>query len=222
MDVKDFKAAEAYQDSARMGELLQQLDLNQPDKLVIEEQSSIPSLMQKYMTCQAETNAQLISFMGERITTPITINGDEISVLQQQHQLSTMASKSNLLTRQMEKMLTDHLKMQEGTAYDFKEVLINEPPMGNSFGLEAKASDTGLRMINTFSGDCEASNEEDLNTFLREIYSLTQTNNLTEQAAVSVIARKVSGSAQVLLDSFIAKLGGPAEVSVRQLVAHLE
>ena len=115
MDVKDYKAAEAYQDSAMMGELLQQLDLNQPDKLVIEEQSSIPSLMQKYMTCQAETNAQLISFMGERITTPITINGDEISILQQQHQLSTMASKSNLLTRQMDQLLMDHLNMQEGT-----------------------------------------------------------------------------------------------------------
>ena len=54
MDVKDFKADEAYQDSARMGELLRQLDLNNPNKLFVGEQSSVPSLIQKYMTCQAD------------------------------------------------------------------------------------------------------------------------------------------------------------------------
>ena len=53
--------------------------------------------------------------------------------------------------------------------------------------MEAKASDTGLRMISAFLGDSLHSNESDLNVFLREIYSLTQTNALTEHAAVSVV-----------------------------------
>ena len=58
------------------------------------------------------------------------LNGEVQSVATQQGQLSQIASKSNLSTRQMERMLEDHLKMQQGTDYDKKEVLINEPPMG--------------------------------------------------------------------------------------------
>jgi hypothetical protein len=39
---------------------------------------------------------------------------------------------------------------------------------------------------------------------------------------VSVVLGKVTGSAQVLLDDFVAKLGGPTEIPLCQLVAHLE
>ena len=221
MDLKDFKDDVAFQNNPHEGELLQSLDLNNPGKLVLANQSSVPRLLQQYMSCQAATNAQLIEFMGDRLG-EVTLHGAVQTVASQQDHLSQIANKSNLLTRQMERLLEEHLKMQEGTDYDYKEMLIHEPPMGQVFGVEAKASDTGLRMISSFSGDSLHSNEADLTVFLREIYSLTQTNALTENAAVSVILRKVTGSAQVLLDDFVSKLGGPTEVNLRQLVAHLE
>ena len=222
MDVRDYKDNANYQSSSQVGAIMAKLDLDNPGQEVLEPQASMPLLLQNYVACQAATNAELISFMGQRITTPITIGGNEQTVAQQQQALSTIANKQNLLTRQVEKSLSDHLKMQKGIDCETREILINEPPMGSNFGLEAKVSDTGLRLITPFTGDSLDSNESDLTIFLREIFSLSQTNNLTENAAISVIIRKVAGSAQILLDDFVARQGGPTAVTLRQLVGHLE
>ena len=62
----------------------------------------------------------------------------------------------------------DHLNVQLGKKADTDQHLVNEFP-GDSFGTEAKISDSSLRLITPFSGD-ETNSEADLNTFLREIY----------------------------------------------------
>ena len=79
MDLQDFKNNEAYWTSSQVGGLLYKLDLNDPGVNVVDSQSSIPSLMQGYMACQAQTNEELIRFMGQQISQPLNIGGVEQS-----------------------------------------------------------------------------------------------------------------------------------------------
>ena len=215
MDVKDYD--QTFERDA--SDLLAKLDLDHPERTVVEDKS-IHQLMRQYMSAQSDTNTRLMTFIGQRITNNIEINGQRLTVQAQQNELSDIANRSTLLSRQMEKLLDENSKMQIGVDYE-NERLINEPPM-TDFGIEQKVSDTGLRMLNSFSGDNTESAEEDLTIFLRDIFSLIQTNNLTEKASNSVILRKLIGSAQILIDTFIEKAGGIEHVTFRQLVAHLE
>ena len=215
MDIKDFTGTFTDVPS----DLIGKVDTSNPTTMVVEGRS-VDQVLRQYMSAQSNTTNQLISFIGERITDQITLDGTPISVAEQKRQLSQIANKSALVSRQMENVLSEHLKKQEGIDFDSNEKLINEPPI-TTFGTEHKASDTGLKMIETFTGDT-TNVEENLTTFLRSVYSLIQTNNLSEKAANSVIIRKVSGSAQILIDSFVEKMGGVENVTFRNLIFHLE
>ena len=74
-----------------------------------------------------------------------------------------MANKQNLMCRQLEKNLHDHLNIQLGKKVDTEQHLVNEFPL-DSFGIEQKISDSSLRLSTPFSGD-EANNEADLTYF---------------------------------------------------------
>ena len=158
MDLKDFKNDDAFKTSSQVEGLLDKLDLNDPGLSVVDSRSSIPSLMQSYMACQAQTNEELIRFMGQRISEPLTVDGVQQSVGDQHAALSRIGNKQNLLTRQMERSLFEHLNKQAGLQSENGLDLINEPPA--SFGIEAKVSDSGLRLITPFSGDSD-NNEND-------------------------------------------------------------
>ena len=91
----------------------------------------------------------------------------------------------------MKKNLSDHLNVQLGKKVESDQHLVNEFP-GDAFGQEVKISDSSLRLITPFSGN-EANSETDLNTFLREIYTVSQTNNLTENMTIHILVRKLTG-----------------------------
>ena len=147
MDIKDFTGTFADVPS----DLLGKVDTSDPTTMVVEGRS-VDQLLRQYMTAQSSTTNQLVTFIGERIIDQITVDGTPISVAEQKRQLSQIANKSALVSRQMENVLSEHLKKQEGIDFDSNEKLINEPPI-ITFGIENKASDTGLKMIDTFSGD---------------------------------------------------------------------
>ena len=106
---------------------------------------------------------------------------------QQQQILSEIANKQNLMSRQIEKSLHDHLSVQLGLKPDADQHLVNEYP-GN-FGTEAKISDSSLRLKTPFSGDDATNYENELTTFLREIYTISQTNNLTEETTINILVQ---------------------------------
>ena len=197
------------------------MDLNNPGAQVLDAQSSIPKLMHDYIACQAATNDSLLQFVGQQIIAPIMLNGTEVSVREQQATLSNIGSRQNLLNRQIEKTLHDHLKVQAGLESTLSQDIINLPPMGDTFGVEAKVSDSGLRLITPFTGDGD-NNETELTILLREVFTLSQTSNLTEAATVSVVIRKIGGSAQILLDDYVQSQGGPQSIKLKQIVGHLE
>merc|ERR1712105_483455 len=77
-----------------------------------------------------------------------------------------------------------------------------------------------MGLITPFSGD-ETNSEADLTTFLREIYNVSQTNNLNESTTINILVRKLTGTAQILVDDFIAQ-NDRQNMRLKQVVAHLE
>ena len=97
--------------------------------------------------------------------------------------------------------------------------LIHPPP--ETWGIELKVSDSGLKMIPDFSGD-SSQNESLLGIFFRAVYSLANTANLTETATLAVVIRKLIGSAHELVDSNIKQAGGLEHIQLKQIVSLLE
>ena len=219
MSVRNFKSEEPYTLNGNLDELLQKLDLQHPSKMVIDEHSSVPQLLLDYISTQTHTNNELLRYISSNLTVPTQVDGTELSVEQQQQQLKLTAEKQNLLCRQIERTLYTHLQEMQGNEILSPQDLINMPP--TDFGTEQKVSDNGLRLITTFSGDVD-DNETALNTFLREVYTLAQNSNLTEASTISVIIRKVSGSAPGLLDDYVNRKKGHINLSLLQVVSLLE
>ena len=121
-------------------------------------------MLENFIKTQSATTSSLINFVGSQCT-------------ENQHKevLSELASRQNLMCRQLEKGLNDHLNIQLGKKVESDQHLVNEFP-SEVFGQEVKISDSSLRLITPFSGD-ETNSEADLTTFLREIYNVSQTNN---------------------------------------------
>ena len=124
----NFKDSDLYRDSSQVTELLQQVDLTNPTTLVVSSQSSVLQIMQNYIACQSKTNARLIGFVGQQINAPLQINGAEATVIEQQNMLNDIANRQNLISRQLEKSLFNHVRQQQGKDSDSLYQLINEPP----------------------------------------------------------------------------------------------
>ena len=215
MDIRDFR--DIYVDEA--ADLLGKLDLNDPEKSVVKTHDSLTAMLEHFIKSQSATTSSLINFVGNQCTENRQINGAELTPNQQKQVLSELASKQNLMCRQLEKNLHDHLNVQLGKKVDTEQHLVNEFP-GDSFGAEVKISDSSLRLITPFSGD-EVNNEADLTRFFREIYTVSQTNNLTESMTINILVRKLTGTAQILIDDFISQQDKNM-LKLKQVVAHLE
>ena len=108
MDIKDFTGTFADVPS----DLLGKVDTSDPTTMVVEGRS-VAQLLRQYMSAQSSTTNQLVTFIGERITDQITVDGTPISVAEQKRQLSQIANKSALVSRQMENVLSEHLEMRK-------------------------------------------------------------------------------------------------------------
>ena len=118
MDIRDFKAEEIYQLGGEINQLLSKISLQDPQRMVIGEQTSVPQLLHDYIAAQTHTNNQLMGYVARNITRPNTVEGREVSIAEQQQGLVLIAEKQNLLARQIERKLFQHVQEQIG-----KEVL---------------------------------------------------------------------------------------------------
>ena len=148
MDIRHFKDVYGVDEAA---DLLSRLDLNDPSKSVVSNNDSITAMLEHFIRSQSETTSQLIQFVGNQVTENRQVDGNDLTPAQQQNILSEIANKQNLMCRQLEKNLHNHLNVQLGLKPDADQHLVNEYP-GDRFGTEAKISDSSLRLINPFSG----------------------------------------------------------------------
>ena len=203
---QDFK--DEFKDSyANSANILQGIDPDDPHKDVLGQNNlSIPALLSAFISSQSQNQQKIYSLLANMDNT----NKDAIN---------DIITKNNLSARTLEQALQDHCKKSQGI--DNRELLflINKPP--KDFGNEEKCSDNALRNVESFSGDT-SSNETNLNIFLRDIFALSSTNSLNEATTISVLCRKLTGSALILIDSFIAQKGGIKSVTLPEICLQLE
>ena len=124
MDIRDFR--DIYVDEA--ADLLQKLDLNDPEKSVVKTHDSLTAMLEHFIKTQSATTSSLIDFVGNQCTESKQINGTEFTPNQRKQLLSELASRQNLMCRQLEKNFSDHLNVQLGKKVESDQHLVNEFP----------------------------------------------------------------------------------------------
>ena len=147
----------------------------------------------------------------------VTIDNRTLDSGNQQQFLAEMATQQNLLARQLEKNLHGQIALQSGAHPQADLHLINAPPA--KWGISEKVSDSSIKLISEFSGD-SSDNEQELSLFLRGIFALSKTSDLSEKTAVNVLFRKLTGSAYILTDQFLANAG--PDVKMANIIRLLE
>ena len=219
MDIQHFTDNVKYAATYNAADKLSKLSLETPDVINIGTDTSVPALVQTFVNSQSQLTGTLFHIVGQAVSQDVVIDGRNVTPAQQKILLSELASKQNLFSRQLEHSLDQHIKLRQGIDSREDSHLINQPPV--NFGPEAKVSDTGMRLLTEFSGD-SLHNERELTQFFRDIFALAKTGNLTEEATMGVVLRKLQGSANILIQAFIDKQGGLVNIKLPQLVGHLE
>ena len=220
MDVQDFSKNPEFSESYKAANCLNQVNLDIPAQNALGDDGSLASLMQSYVSTMSQSTTQLITILGNReCDKDITIDGAKVTPAEQKLLLEDIASKNNLLSRQLEKSLQLQINSNKGINEEATSHLINIPP--KNWGTEIKVNDTSLKMIQAFSGD-STDNENELVEFLRSIFTLAQTSSLAENTAINVLLRKLNGTAHILMSQFISENGGPETLTMEKIVSQLE
>ena len=220
MDIKDFSEEPGYVETYEAANCMLQLNLEEPEQNALGQDASLASLMQSYISASSQSTTKLIRILGTRSNEEeITVDGTRISPAEQKKMLTEIASKQNLLSRQVEKSLQEQINSNQGISEHAVTQLISIPP--ETWGVEQKINDTSLKLINTFTGD-SSQNETELIEFLRAIFTLAQTSNLSEGTAINILLRKLGGTAHILIEQHVADHGGVEKMCMQKLVAQLE
>ena len=67
MDIRDFKNEEIYQAGGQIDQLLKQLNLQDPNRIIIGDQPSVPQSLHDYIAAQTHTNDKLVEYIYSNI-----------------------------------------------------------------------------------------------------------------------------------------------------------
>ena len=220
MNIPNFKDQPEFAESATAADKCTKVDTLDPTKMAVGSEASLAAIVQSFIATQSQTNHQLIQYIGKAVATgaaDVTIDNRTLDSDNQQQFLAEMASQQNLLARQLEKNLHGQIALQSGAHPQADLHLINAPP--TEWGISEKVSDSSIKLISEFSGD-SSDNEQELSLFLRGIFALSKTSDLSEKTAVNVLFRKLTGSAYILTDQFLANAG--PDVKMANIIRLLE
>ena len=202
--INEFK--DEFADTFVSSNIIPTLDVTDHNKDVFGENLSMPALMTRFINAQAQSQTEIFKALASED-------------VDKQTQINNWVTKSNIVARKMEEALMIHCNKNEGIDTKALQFLINTPP--DTYGIETKCSDSALKTLDTFSGDYQ-NNESALTTFLRDVFALSSTNNLTEATTIAVLTRKLAGTAHILIDSYIESKGGLTNVTIKGICHQLE
>ena len=129
MEVQDFSQNPEYSVSYNAANCLDQVNLEKPAQNALGEDGSLASLMQSYVSTMSQSTTQLITILGNRkCDKDIMIDGAKVTPAQKKILLEDIASKNNLLSRQLEKSLQLQINSNKGIDEEATSYLINVPP----------------------------------------------------------------------------------------------
>ena len=112
-------------------------------------------------------------------------------------------------------------KFKPGTYIDTKLMPINILPTFGQNDTVDVVTDSTLKTIKVFrgdSGDCP----EELQSWLRSIYDIQKTSNLSRNALIKVILRKSDGVARILVEDYLKSINDTAEDCLLKVILFLE
>ena len=157
----DYKEDVTFQKTFLAADKLNKVDITQPLQNVLGSDSSLPVLVQSFINAQAQTNHQLFVLLGEQTANGenVQLDEEEMTPAQQRDYIRDLATKQNILSRHLEKSLQAQIDQASGLHVAEDLHLIHPPP--ETWGIELKVSDSGLKMIPDFSGDSSQNEKND-------------------------------------------------------------
>ena len=131
MNIPNFKDQPEFTESATAADKCTKVDTQDPNKMAVGSEASLAAIVQSFIATQSKTNHQLIEYIGKAVATGaanVTIDNQTLDSENQQQFLSQIASRQNLLSRQLEKNSHGQIALQSGSHPQADLHLINAPP----------------------------------------------------------------------------------------------
>ena len=212
---------ENFEGLENITQTLDRIDLQQPENNIINKEASTYELLQIQAETQTTALNEALNFIKDILPLEERIDedGTKIPVQAQRDQLKEIAEKNNLITRMVQTRQREKGSKQQ--YFDNQRDPICQIPEALKTNVQNQVSDTALKLLSTFKGD--TNNESDnLKTFLRNIYDVATTNQLSEGCTNNIIKRKLGGTARKILDAYTAELNQPNRPSLKETVLKLE
>ena len=169
--------------------MLEDLDIEEPENNVFLENASTHNLM----LLQLEMNNKALN---EALKILLPAEGDPNRAV-----ITKLMEKNNLGTRMLQQRHQERGNKAHGSYFDPLRKPICEIPEQIKQGKQTTISDSALKLIQQFEGD-SANEEDNLRTFLRNLFDIARTNGLTEACTKAVLRRKLVGTARILIDTY--------------------
>ena len=189
--------------------MLEDLDIEEPENNVFLENASTHNLM----LLQLEMNNKALN---EALKILLPEEGDPNRAV-----ITKLMEKNYLGTRMLQQRHQERGNKAHGSYFDPLRKPICEIPEQIKQGKQTTISDSALKLIQQFEGD-SANEEDNLRTFLRNLFDIARTNGLTEACTKAVLRRKLVGTARILIDMYENELGSPDRPTLLEIVLKLE
>ena len=192
---------------------LQQLDLLHPEINIIPEQANLNQMVTVQAHLHNKNMKEIIDAMNKMVTE------DNIDQQNLSQKLLKVSQESMAVTEMITNRIEEKNKISQGNYFNRTRVPICVPPKEIASGTKNEISDSALKLLTTFKGD-SSEESENLRLFLRTIFDIAITNNLTETCTVAMLQRKLAGTARKIIDSFVADCQG--KVTLVDIILKLE
>ena len=209
-DLRDFK--DKYDDIEDMSDLLQNLDIENPQNNVIPESATTFELLSLQSEISSKTFSEALRLMQNLSTE---------SSQEQKDLLKDLAERNNLVSRMIQSRTMQKGGRAKGSYFNQNRKPICEIPKSIESGTKDDISDSALKLISHFLGDSD-DEADNLRSFLRNLYDVACTNRLTEKCTKAVLRRKLQGTARRLIDAYEQELNTPNRPSLHEIVMKLE
>lgn len=192
-----------------LSKMLEDLNIEEPENNVFPENASTHELMH----LQLEMNNKAFN---EALKILLPEEGDPNRAV-----ITKLMEKNNLGTRMLQQRHQERDNKAHGSYFNPLRRPICELPEQLKQGKQTTISDSALKLIQQFEGD-GANEEDNLRTFLRNLFDVARTNGLTEACTKAVLRRKLAGTARILIDTYETELGSPDRPTLLEIVLKLE
>ena len=200
--------------TSEISDWMNQIDIDDKTQNVIPKSANLHQLI----ALQSETHKDTINELVSCVTKALGDDTEE----QLKTSLGNIVKKNSAISRMIQSRNDEANTKAKGSLFDPLRTPICMPPEAIKKGTKEEVSDSALKLLHSFKGDTEEESDN-LRMFLRNVYDISVTNKLNEEATKAILLRKLTGTARKLMDSFIDEFPDETKTpSLNDIVIKLE